>query len=146
PAVHAARPRGALLSPGFQRLRVRDVTFTYPTGTEPALHDVSLEVAAGEVVALVGENGSGKTTLAKLLAGLYQPDSGTIWWDGTDVSTVAPDELRRSIAVIFQDFERFPLTVGENIGLGRVTTAAGGGDGDVEGIRAAAEQAGASRF
>ena len=59
--------------------------------SEPALRGVSIEVAAGEVVALVGENGSGKTTLAKLLAGLYQPDDGTIRWDDVDVSTVDPD-------------------------------------------------------
>ena len=58
-----------------------DVSFTYPTGVEPALVDVSLEVDAGEVVALVGENGSGKTTLAKLLARLYSPDAGSIRWD-----------------------------------------------------------------
>jgi ATP-binding cassette subfamily B protein len=141
PEVEAARPRGAMPPRGFKRLRVREVTFTYPTGTEPAVRNVSLDVAAGEVVALVGGNGSGKTTLAKLLAGLYHPDSGTISWDDTDVSTVDPDALRRSIAVIFQDFERFHLTAGENIGLGRVTAA-----DDTDGIRAAAEQAGADRF
>ena len=118
-----------------------DVTFTYPTGTEPALRGVSIEVEAGEVVALVGENGSGKTTLAKLLAGLYQPDSGTITWDGIDVSGVDPDELRRQMAVIFQDFERFHLTVGENIGLGRVEAV----DRSRRG-REAAAHAGADRF
>jgi ATP-binding cassette subfamily B protein len=126
---------------GFHRLSVRDVVFTYPTGAEPALNGVSLEVAAGEVVALVGENGSGKTTLAKLLAGLYQPDSGTIAWDGTDVTTVDPDALRRQIAVIFQDFERFHLTVRENIGLGRVEAVE-----DLPAVRNAAAQAGADRF
>src|SRR6266498_3568272 len=141
PEVEAARPRGAMPPRGFRQLRVRDVTFTYPTGTEPALHEVSLDVAAGEVVALVGENGSGKTTLAKLLAGLYHPDSGTITWDGVDVSTVDPNELRRSIAVIFQDFERFHLTAGENIGIGRVSAV-----DDTASIRAAAAQAGADRF
>jgi ATP-binding cassette subfamily B protein len=141
PEVEAARPRGALPREAFGRLRVREVTFTYPTGTEPALREVSLDVLAGEVVALVGENGSGKTTLAKLLAGLYHPDSGAIFWDDVDVSTVDPDRLRASIAVIFQDFERFHLTAGENIGLGRVTAV-----DDLAGIRAAAEQAGADRF
>jgi ATP-binding cassette, subfamily B, bacterial len=141
PEVEAARPRGAMPPRGFRRLRVRGVTFIYPTGTEPALRDVSLDVSAGEVVALVGENGSGKTTLAKLLAGLYHPDHGTITWDDTDVSTVDPDELRRSIAVIFQDFERFHVTAGENIGLGRVSAV-----DDDAGIRAAAMQAGADSF
>ncbi len=140
PEVERARPTGAAPD-RFRRLSVRNVTFTYPTGDEPALRGVSLEVSAGEVVALVGENGSGKTTLAKLLAGLYQPAAGTIAWDGTDVSTVDPDELRRQVAVIFQDFERFHLTVRENIGLGRVEAVE-----DLDGVRAAAVHAGADRF
>jgi ABC-type multidrug transport system fused ATPase/permease subunit len=140
PQVRQARPTGPAPRE-FSRLTVSDVTFTYPTGTEPALHGVSMEVAAGEVVALVGENGSGKTTLAKLLAGLYQPDHGAIRWDGMDMSTVDPDEWRSQVAVIFQDFARFHLTVAENIGLGRVATI-----GDDRAIHAAAEQAGADRF
>ncbi len=125
----------------FHQVSVRDVVFTYPTSDEPALRGVSLDVRAGEVIALVGENGSGKTTLAKLLAGLYRPDSGAILWDGVDVSTVDPDELRRQIAVIFQDFERFHLTLRENIGLGRVEAVT-----DLNGIRVAAAHAGADRF
>jgi ATP-binding cassette subfamily B protein len=140
PELERTRPIGAAPI-GFHRLAVRDVVFTYPTGAEPALRGVSLDVAAGEIIALVGENGSGKTTLAKLLAGLYQPDSGSIHWDGVDVSTVDPDELRRQIAVIFQDFERFHLTLRENIGLGRVEAVA-----DLDSIRAAAAHAGADRF
>jgi ATP-binding cassette, subfamily B, bacterial len=105
------------------------------------LREVCLDLRAGEEVALVGENGSGKTTLAKLLAGLYRPDSGTICWDDTDISTVDPDSLRTRIAVIFQDFERFHLTAAENIGLGRVEAI-----DDPAGIRGAAEQAGADAF
>jgi ATP-binding cassette subfamily B protein len=140
PEVKQAQPT-ADAPPAFSRLTVSDVTFTYPTGTEPALHEVSMEVAAGEVVALVGENGSGKTTLAKLLAGLYRPDHGTIGWDGVDMSTVDPDGWRSRVAVIFQDFARFHLTVAENIGLGRVAAV-----GDDAGIHAAAEHAGADRF
>lgn len=140
PELERRRPTGAAPA-GFSRLTASKVTFTYPTAIEPALRDVSLDVSAGEVVALVGENGSGKTTLAKLLAGLYHPDSGTISWDCTDVSTVEPDALRRQVAVIFQDFERFHLTAGENIGLGRVDAV-----DDRPAIRAAASQAGAADF
>jgi ATP-binding cassette subfamily B protein len=140
PELERARP---VASPpvGFHQVSVRDVVFTYPTSDEPALRGVSLDVRAGEVIALVGENGSGKTTLAKLLAGLYQPDSGAILWDGVDVSTVDPDALRRQIAVIFQDFERFHLTMRENIGLGRVEAVNELGE-----IRVAAAHAGADRF
>jgi ABC-type multidrug transport system fused ATPase/permease subunit len=140
PELAQTRPTGPA-PVGFHRLSVRDVAFTYPTANTPALRGVSLDVAAGEVVALVGENGSGKTTLAKLLAGLYQPDSGRITWDGTDVSTVDPEDLRRQIAVIFQDFERFHLTLRENIGLGRVAAVT-----DLPGVKAAAAHAGADRF
>jgi ATP-binding cassette, subfamily B, bacterial len=140
PQLEQARPTGAAPA-GFQRLAVRDVVFSYPTGTTPSLRGICIDVEAGEVVALVGENGSGKTTLAKLLAGLYRPDSGTITWDGVDVAGVDPDALRRQVAVIFQDFERFHLTAAENIGLGRVEAV-----DDLDGIRTAASHAGADRF
>jgi ATP-binding cassette subfamily B protein len=103
----------------FDRLSVEDVSFTYPDSEEPAVDGVSLEVRKGEVVALVGENGSGKTTLAKMLAGLYRPATGRIRWDDTDLAEVDPEELRRSVAVIFQDFERYLLPARENVGLGR---------------------------
>jgi ATP-binding cassette subfamily B protein len=81
PQAVAARPT-AEAPCGFERLRVDGVSFTYPSGAQAALRDVSMEITKGEVVALVGENGSGKTTLAKLLAGLYTPDQGHIRWDG----------------------------------------------------------------
>jgi len=65
-------------------------------------------------------NGSGKTTLIKLLAGLYQPDSGEIRYQGLELSKWEPDAIRRRISVIFQDFIRYQLRVGENIGVGDV--------------------------
>lgn len=133
--AHATAPRG------FRELRVQNVSFTYPSRREPSLRDVSLSLHAGEIVALVGPNGSGKTTLAKLLAGLYQPTSGAITWDGVDATTFDPDQLRSSVAVIFQDFVKYFMSVGENIGLGRHSRIA-----DAEGIRDAARQAGAHDF
>jgi ATP-binding cassette subfamily B protein len=101
-------------------LEARGLTFSYPSSDRPAIVDVSIELRAGEVVALVGENGSGKTTLAKLLAGLYRPQRGVIRWDGHDVAESDPDALRRSVAVIFQDFQHYHLSAADNIGLGRV--------------------------
>jgi len=71
------------------------------------------------VVALVGENGSGKTTLAKVLAGLYRPDSGTVCWDQTAIADVDPEPMREHIAVIAQDHANWPLTVRHNITMGR---------------------------
>jgi ATP-binding cassette, subfamily B, bacterial len=126
---------------GFDRLSVQGASFTYPESTTPAVNDVSLEIGAGEVIALVGENGSGKTTLAKMLAGLYRPQTGRIRWDDVDLADVPADELRDSIAVIFQDFERYLLPARENVGLGRNERIE-----DLEAIRAASLRADADRF
>jgi ATP-binding cassette subfamily B protein len=140
PAVEAAE--GTLSAPAsFERLVVDDVTFTYPDSDRPAVDRVSLEIRRGEVVALVGENGSGKTTLAKMLAGLYRPETGSIRWDDLDVSQVDPDELRRAVAVIFQDFERYLLPARENVGLGRKERI-----DELESIIAAATRADAHEF
>jgi len=125
----------------FDRITVEDVTFTYPAGSQPALHNVSLEIAAGQVVALVGENGSGKTTLAKLLSRLYLPDSGRIAWDGVDTAGLDANQVRRRIAVIFQDFARYDLTARENIGLGAVARI-----DDLDAVTAAARHAGADGY
>jgi ATP-binding cassette, subfamily B, bacterial len=125
----------------FSEVSVNGVSFTYPAATEPAIRDVSLNISAGEIVALVGENGSGKTTLAKLLAGLYQPTAGNVTWDGVDLGAVDADQLRSMIAVIFQDFVRFHLRARDNVGLGRVDAV-----DDLEGIRDAARHADADAF
>ena len=104
---------------GFRRITADSVSFTYPGGGTPALRDVSVRVDRGEIIALVGENGSGKTTLAKLLAGLYAPQGGTIRWDGTDLAGISGDRLRERISVIAQDHTRWPLTALQNITMGR---------------------------
>lgn len=117
------------------------VGYTYPGSSAPVLHDVDLEIGAGEIVALVGENGSGKTTLAKLVAGLLPPTTGTITWDGVDTAVLDPADVRRSVAVIFQDFVRYRLSALENIGLGEPASV-----GDLEAARAAAVRAGAADF
>ena len=140
PEVEARRPRGPAPE-GFSRLRVDDVSFTYPSATTPAVGGVSMEIGAGEIVALVGENGSGKTTLAKLLCRLYLPQRGRVLWDGTDTAAVDPDGLRRSVAVIFQDFLHYALPAAENVGMGRHQRI-----GDLEAIRGAAAHAGADDF
>ncbi len=99
-------------------VRFDAVTFTYPGATEPAVREVSFHLKPGQSLALVGENGSGKTTLIKLLTRLYRPDSGRILLDGLDLAEWDPTTLRRRIGVIFQDFARYQLKVGENIGAG----------------------------
>jgi ATP-binding cassette subfamily B protein len=97
------------------------VSFTYPGAGEPAIRDIDLVIPPGQSLALVGDNGSGKTTLVKLLAGLYPPDQGRIRYQGRDLRDWDPRALRDRIGVIFQDFMRYQLTVGENIGVGDVS-------------------------
>ena len=104
---------------GFARIVASGVTFTYPRTEEPALHEVSVEIGRGEVIALVGENGSGKTTLAKILAGLYRPQAGTVRWDDVSIADVDGEPLRDRIAVIAQDHGNWPLNVRDNITMGR---------------------------
>jgi len=114
-------PAGATDAPqGFARIVASGITFSYPGADEPSLREVSVEIGRGEVVALVGENGSGKTTLAKILAGLYRPQSGTVRWDDVSIADVAGEPLRERIAVIAQDHGNWPLTVRDNIIMGRL--------------------------
>jgi ATP-binding cassette, subfamily B, bacterial len=99
-------------------IRFEGVEFVYPGATTPALSGIDLHVRPGESLALVGQNGSGKTTLIKLLTRLYQPTRGRILLDGLNLSDWDETTLRRRIGVIFQDFARYQMLVGENIGAG----------------------------
>ena len=85
----------------------------------PLLQDISLQVAAGEIVALLGPSGSGKSTLLNIVAGLQAPDAGSVIWDGQDITALAPE--RRRFALMFQDFALFPhLNVLDNVAFGLV--------------------------
>ena len=117
----ASRPDAIPVPRPIERGFVFDnVGFRYPGADGWALRGVGFELHAGEVLALVGENGAGKTTLVKLLARLYEPDEGRILLDGRDLRDYDLDDLRANIGVIFQDFVRYHLTAGENIGVGRI--------------------------
>ncbi|MFE2938489.1 ABC transporter ATP-binding protein [Streptomyces sp. NPDC059255] len=117
-------------------IEARNITFHYPGSELPALKNIRVSVRRGEVLAIVGANGSGKSTLAKLLAGLYTPTTGTVTWDGTDIARTNPEQLWRHLAMLPQDFGRWPVTARENITLGQ-------GDQDDHSITAAATAAGA---
>lgn len=101
-------------------VRFENVRFKYPGASGYALDGICLHLRPGEKLALVGENGSGKTTLIKLLTRLYTPSEGRITLDGTPLEEWEPQALRSRIGVIFQDFLRFQLLLGENIGAGDV--------------------------
>ncbi|MDQ6744655.1 MAG: ABC transporter ATP-binding protein/permease [Actinomycetota bacterium] len=116
------------------------VTFTYPSAQHPALREVSMRVDPGEVVALVGRNGSGKTTLAKLAAGLYLPQSGSVRWDGVDTADCDRAQLVARAAIVFQDFMRYALPAYDNIAMGRSERF-----DDGLAVRAAARRAGSER-
>ncbi len=109
----------APLPAGNGRVELRDVTLQYDSAETPSLRGVSLDVAPGTTVALVGATGSGKTTLVQLLPRLYDPTSGSVLIDGADVRTLDPVELRSSIAVVTDDPFLFSATVHENIAYAR---------------------------
>ncbi len=103
----------------FQR-----VTFRYPGTERTALSELDLVIPAGQIVAVVGENGAGKTTLIKLLCRFYDPESGSIQLDGTDLHDLRLEDLRRMITVLFQEPVRYHTTAAENIALGDLGTGA----------------------
>jgi ATP-binding cassette subfamily B protein len=101
-------------------VQFENVEFRYPGSDKVAITGINLQIKRGRSLALVGENGSGKTTLIKLLTRLYKPTYGRILLDGRDLNEWDETVLRRRIGVIFQDFVRYQLIVGENIGAGDV--------------------------
>ncbi|HEY2144946.1 MAG TPA: ABC transporter ATP-binding protein [Steroidobacteraceae bacterium] len=118
-ARHGAAGAAVGPAPG-DGIRFEDVEFIYPGAATPALSAIDLHVRPGESLALVGQNGSGKTTLIKLLTRLYEPTRGRILLDGLDLKDWDESALRQRIGVIFQDFARYQMLVGENIGAGDV--------------------------
>ncbi|THD64173.1 ABC transporter ATP-binding protein [Phenylobacterium sp.] len=132
---------GEAAAPAILRrgLTVEGVSFTYPDRDKPVLSDVSLELPAGRVIALVGENGSGKSTLVKLLCGFYPPSAGRILVDDTDLADIAPAAWRERISGAFQDFTNFEVAMRESVGLGDLPRL-----GDRERVGAALGRAGAA--
>lgn len=112
----AAPPPAVAREPGAVAIDIEGLSFTYPARDQPTLRDLSLHVPAGQSLAIVGVNGAGKSTLIKLIAGLYQPGSGSVRVDGKD--PYADDSSRGHVAVVFQDFVHYPLSLRDNVGFG----------------------------
>jgi len=127
-------------------IRFESVGYRYPTGGQPVYQDLDLELAAGTSLALVGANGAGKTTLVTLLARLREPSGGRITVDGIDLRDLDARSWQRQVAVVNQDFGRYPLSARENVAF-RDLTADGLDEGfDEAAMEQAAARAGALDF
>ena len=122
-------------------IEFHDVSFRYGETMPWVLRGLNLRFEAGASTALVGLNGAGKSTVVKLLCRFYDPVEGTITWDGTDIRSFAPEQLRARIGAVFQDFMKFDLTAAENIGVGDVDRVS-----DRTAIEGAAKLAGADEI
>jgi ATP-binding cassette subfamily B protein len=132
-----AQPPFTTTSDLKSEITIEKLSFTYPGNQHPSVDNISFRIKKGEIVALVGPNGAGKSTLVRLLTRLYDPDSGTVNWDGKDIRTMDPDEYRKFFSVVFQDFMLYNLSAGENIRMGNIEK-----EGSDRTIRDAASSAG----
>lgn len=140
PIQSPAQPVGLPHAVGGSRVNLRDVSFSYPSRpTQTALHHLSLDVRAGETIALVGPSGAGKSTVFQLLLRFYDPQSGTIELDGTPIRELSLDALRERIGIVPQDSVIFSTSAMENIRYGRP-------DASDEDVFAAARAAHADTF
>lgn len=120
-------------------LSFENVTFTYPNDEEPILKDVSFDIAAGEMVGVVGATGAGKSTLAQLIPRLFDPQQGSIKIGGKDIRTVSEGTLRKTVSIVLQKAILFSGTIADNLRQGK-------GDATVSEMERAARIAQASEF
>jgi ATP-binding cassette subfamily B protein len=126
---------------GNMNVSVKNLNFTYPHTQKPVLRDINLRVPSGKIISIVGLNGAGKTTLIKLLCRLYDPTSGTININDTDIKCFNPSEYRKQVSIVFQDFGRYNFSVADNIRFGNID-----GTASVQEIREAAQRSGADGY
>ncbi len=103
-----------------ERITVENLTFTYPGNKSRTIDNISFEIKKGEIIALAGPNGAGKSTLIRLLCRLYDPDSGSVTYDGINIKNMDPEEYRKKLSVVFQDFMLYNMEAGENIRMGNI--------------------------
>lgn len=104
----------------FRELELREVSYRYAGQEDYALDHVSLKVKKGEIISILGENGSGKTTLSKVLCGLLEDYEGEIRWGGRKLDELDREEYARKFGIGFQEFVKYSLTLGENVGVGSI--------------------------
>ena len=104
--------------PDFDRIKLQQVCFSYPSQTDQAVSNLSFEIERNEVIVIVGNNGSGKTTLVKLLTGLYKAQQGQIYYGTQDLASLDPEEFYKHVSLVSQDFIKYELSVRENVGIG----------------------------
>ncbi len=148
PVTETGPGTGAASGAGLpaQRIRFEAVAYRYPNGGAPVYEGLDLELTAGTSLALVGSNGAGKTTLVTLLARLREPTAGRITVDGIDLRDLDPRSWQRQVAVVNQDFGRYPLTARENVAFRDLTGDGLSGHFDPSALEQAAAQAGALDF
>lgn len=122
-------------------IELSNIHFTYPHADKEIISGIDLKIPAGKIVAIVGLNGAGKSTLIKLLCRLYDPTIGSITYGGVDIKSFSPVEYRKQLGVVFQDFNRYCFTVGDNICFGNIHEPF-----DVQKAKEAAEKSGAAGF
>jgi ATP-binding cassette subfamily B protein len=141
PLITEPSPDRAGTPHGSEEISFKQISFRYPESGRKALDEFSLTIPAGKIVAIVGPNGAGKSTVIKLLCRFYDPESGTIEIDGTDLRQIETQHLRRLVTVLFQQPVHYNATVSENIEYGDLEHTPEPGE-----IRAAVEAAGAEEI
>ncbi|MGC4234976.1 MAG: ABC transporter ATP-binding protein, partial [Niabella sp.] len=122
-------------------IELQNVHFSYPHADKEAISGINIKIPSGKIVAIVGLNGAGKSTLIKLLCRLYDPTTGTIKYGGKDIRMFEPEEYKKQLGVVFQDFNRYSFTAGENIFFGNIEKSY-----NMEKIQDAAKKSGAAVF
>ncbi len=122
-------------------LKTQNLTFRYPLSPKDCLININIKLYPKKIFAVVGLNGSGKSTLAKLLCGLYQADSGVIYYQGKDILSYDKEEYRKEISAVFQDFVKYNVSIADNIKFGNIEAAH-----SIEAIKNAAQKSGADEM
>lgn len=104
----------------IKEIEFKNVNYTYEGNRKKTLKNINIKISEGELIGIVGQNGSGKTTFVKLLCGFYDNYEGEILINGIELKRINPDSLRKRMGIIFQDFNKYEMTLRENIGFGNI--------------------------